>query len=92
MRKLGQKTKPEDKEDVKVEKAVEHVEVDSKLKVFSVGTTDRYSLFSEEELQPRQQLTPAAVSKEIKVAKYEVQTKQISPITILSDDEGYLLE
>ena len=100
MRKLGQKDKPEDKEDVKVEKAAEHVEVDRKLKVFSVGTTGRYSLFSEEELQPRQQLTPVAVSKEIKAAvvkkvampEDEVQTQQRSPITILSDDEGYLLE
>ena len=54
MRKLGQKAKLEDKEDVKVEKEAEHVEVDSKPKVFSVGTTGRYSLFSEEELQPRQ--------------------------------------
>ena len=54
MRKLGQKTKPVDKKDVKVEKVAEHVEVDSKLKVFSVGTTGRYSLFLEEELQPRQ--------------------------------------
>ena len=45
MRKLGQKSKPKDKEDVKVEKAAEHVEVESKLKVFSVGTTGRFSLF-----------------------------------------------
>ena len=37
-------------------------------------------------------MTPVAVSKEIKVAKDEVQTKQRSPITILYDDEGYLLE
>ena len=50
MRKLGQKAKVEDKEDVKVEKAAEHVEIDSKLKVFSVGTIGRCSLFSEEEL------------------------------------------
>ena len=49
MRKLGQKTKSEDKEDVKVEKEAEHVEVDSKIKVSSVGITGRYSLFSKEE-------------------------------------------
>ena len=71
MRKLGLKAKPEDKEDVKVEKATEHVEADSKLKVSSVGTTGRYSLFLEEELQPRQQLIPAAVSKETKAAVIE---------------------
>ena len=100
MRKLGQKTKPADKEDVKVEKAAEHVEVDIKPKVFSVGTAGRYSLFSEEELQPRQQLIPAAVSKEARAAVIEkvaipeddFQTQQRSPLTILSDDEGYLLE
>ena len=50
MKKLGQKAKLEDKEDVEVEKAAEHVEVDSKLKVSSVGTTGRYSLFLEEKL------------------------------------------
>ena len=100
MRKLGQKAKLEDKEDVKVEKAAEHVEVDSKPKVFSAGITGKYSLFSEEKLQPRQQLIPAEVSKEVKAAvteevaalKEEFQTQQRSPLTILSDDEGYLLE
>ena len=68
MRKLGQKAKLEDKEDVKVEKAAEHVEVDSKPKVFSAGITGRYSLFSEEKLQPRQQLSPAEISQEVKTA------------------------
>ena len=71
MKKLGQKAKIEDKEDVEVEKVAEHVEVDSKLKVSSVGTAGRYSLFSEEELQPRQQLRPAAVSKEPRAAVIE---------------------
>ena len=100
MKKLGQKDKLEDKEDVDVEKAAEHVEVDSKPKLFSVGTVGRYSLFSEEELQPRQQLRPAVVSKEARDAVIEkvampeddFQTQQRSPLTILSDDEGYLLE
>ena len=50
MKKLGHKAKLEDNEDVEVEKAAAHVEVDSKTKVFSVGTAGRYSLFSEEEL------------------------------------------
>ena len=75
------------------------MEVDSKPKVFSAGITGKYSLFSEEKLQPRQQLIPAEVSKEVKVAvteevaaPKEFQTQQRSPLTILSDDEGYLLE
>ena len=46
MKKLVQKSKLEDKEDVEVEKAAEHVEVDSKPKVFSVGIAGKYSLFS----------------------------------------------
>ena len=100
MKKLGQKTKLEDKEDVEVEKAAEHVEVDSKPKVFSVCTAGKYSLFSEEELQHRQQLRPAAVSKEpravviekVDMPEDDFQTQQRSPLTILSDDEGYLLE
>ena len=48
MKKLGQKSKLENKEDVEVEKVAEHVDIDSKPKVFSVGTAGRYSLFSEE--------------------------------------------
>ena len=100
MKKLGHKAKPADKEDVKVEKVAEQVKVDSKFKMSSVGTTGRYSLFSKEELQPSQQLTPAANSEETKAVveekaampEDEVQTKQRSPLTILSDDEGYLLE
>ena len=50
MTKLGQQPKVEDKEDVKVENAAEYVKVDSKPKVFSVGITDRYSLFLEDKL------------------------------------------
>ena len=71
MKKLGQKAKLENKEYVEVEKAVEPVEIDSKPRVFLVSTAGRYSLFSEEELQPRQQLRPAAVSKEPRAAVIE---------------------
>ena len=34
----------------------------------------------------------AAIPEEVAVHEEELQTKQRSPITILSDDEGYLLE
>ena len=57
-------------------------------------------MFAKEELQPSLQLTPAADSEETKtvveekaaIPEDEVQTKPRSPLTILSDDEGYLLE
>ena len=97
MKKLGHTAKPADKEYDKVEKAAEQVKFDSKFKMSSVSTTGRYSLFSKEELQPSLQLTPAADSKETKtvveekdaIPEDEVQTKQRSPLTILSEDEGY---
>ena len=100
MRKLGQNPKLEDKEDVKVEKASEHVEDDSELKMFSAGTKGQYSLFEEDKKQLVQHMVPTEVSHEVKAAdteevvvhEEELQVKQKSPITILSDDEGYLLE
>ena len=99
MRKLGQKPKLEDKEDVKVEKASEHVEDDSEPKVFSASAKGQYSLFVDKK-QPEPYLAPAEDSHEVKTAdikevivpKEKIQTQQRSPITILSNDEGYLLE
>ena len=70
------------------------------LSVYLADIKGKYSLFTEKKEQPMQHLTPAKVSSENKVAvteeitvqEEEIQTQQRSPITILSDDEGYLLE
>ena len=98
VRKLGQKLKTEDKEEVKPEENSEPVK--TKTQMSSAGIKGKYSLFTEEEVQPLKHLTPAEFSNEVKavvleevaVHEEELQTKQRSPITILSDDEGYLLE
>ena len=71
MRKLGQKAKLEDKEEVKVEKASEHVEDDSEPKVFSPGTKGQYSLFEEDKKQLVQHMVPTEVSHEVKAADTE---------------------
>ena len=100
MKKLGHTAKPTNKEEFKVEEVAGQVKLDNKFKRSSVGTTGKYSLFAKEELQPSLQLTPAADSEETKtvveekaaIPEDEVQTKPRSPLTILSDDEGYLLE
>ena len=100
MKKLGLKPKLEDKEEVKGEKISEQVEEDRKPKLFSANLKGKYSLFEDKEEKPEQYLAPAEDSheektvdrKEIVVPKEDIQTQQRSPITFLSDDEGYLLE
>ena len=100
MKKLGHTAKPADKDDVKAKKVAEQVKVDSQFKMSSVGSKSRYSLFAGEKVQPSLQLTPVADSEEPKnivekkaaIPEDEVQTKPRSPLTILSEDEGYLLE
>ena len=98
VRKLKQKKKTEDKEEVKPKGDSEPVK--TKTQMPSAGVKGKYSLFTEEEVQPLKHLIPAEVSNEVKAAvaeevavhEEELQTKQRSPINILSDDEGYLLE
>ena len=100
MKKFGLKHKLEDKEEVKAEKISEQVEEDRKPKLFSASLKGKYSLFEDKKEQPEQYLAPAENSheektvdrKEIVVPKENIRTQQRSPITILSDDEGYLLE
>ena len=100
MNKLGLKPKLEDKEEVKAEKISEQVEEDRKPKLFSANLKGKYSLFEDKEEKPEQYLAPTEDSheektvdrKDIDVPKEDIQTQQRSPITILSDDEGYLLE
>ena len=48
MRKLGKKSKPKDKLDVKVEEASKQVEKDNKPKVFSASSKGKYSLFEDQ--------------------------------------------
>ena len=67
MKKLGHIAKPADNEDVKAKKVAEQVKVDSPLKMSSVGSKSRFSLFAKEELHLRQQPTvPEADSEETK--------------------------
>ena len=68
IRKLGQKPKLENEEEVKVEEASEHVEEDSKPKLFSASLKGKYSLFVDEKAQPEQYLAPAEDSHEVKIA------------------------
>ena len=76
------------------------MEEDSKPKLFLASLKGKYSLFVDEKEQPEQSLAPVEDSHEVKTAntkkvavhEEELQVKQKSPITILSDDEGYLLE
>ena len=83
---------------MKPEEDSEHVKTKSQMP--SAGVKGKYSLFTEEEVHPLKHLIPAEVSNQVKAAvaeevavhEEELQTKQRSPITILSDDEGYLLE
>ena len=83
MRKLGQKPKLEDKEEVKAKKTSEQVEEDSKPKLFSASLKGKYSLFVDEKEQPEQYLAPAedfhevktADIKEVAVPKEKIQTQ-----------------
>ena len=67
----------------------------NKTKMSSAGVEGKYSLFTEEKVQLLKHLTRAEFSNEVKAAvpeevavhEEELQTKQRSPITILSDDE-----
>ena len=100
MRKLGQKVKTEDKKEVKLEEAPEPLKGGNEPQRFSADIKGKYSLFIEKKEQPMQHMTPAEVFSENKTAVIEkvvvqeedIQTQQRIPITILSEDEGYLLE
>ena len=104
IKKLGHIAKPADKDKVTTKKVTEQVaeqvNTDSQLKVASDSIKNKYSLFAGDEVQPCLKLPPAAHFEEAKtideekdvVLKDEVQIKQRSPLTILSEDEGYLLE
>ena len=100
MRKLGQKVKTEDKKEVKLEEVPEPLKDDNEPQMSSADIKGKYSLFTEKKEQPMQHLTPAevfskdktAATEKVTVQEEEIQTQQRSPITILSEDEGYLLE
>ena len=105
MKKLGHSVKSTSKDDVKAKKGKEQeagqVEDESQLKVTPDSFRNKYSLFAREEVQPCLKLTSPAshfeqdrtIDKErVATPEEELQTKQRSPLTILSEDEGYLLE
>ena len=100
VRKLGQKIKYEDKKEVKLEKAPDPLKDDNKPQNFSAESKGKYSLFTQKEEQPVQdrETTEAimkektVVTKQIAIKEEDIQAQQRSPITILSEDEGYLLE
>ena len=104
IKKLGHTSKPADKDKVKTKKVAKQVaeqeKVSSQFKKSSDCPKSRYSLFAEEKVQPSLQLPTAAHSEEARTIdeekaaelEDEVKTKQRSPLTILSEDEEYLLE
>ena len=100
MKKLGHTVKPVDRDTVKAKKVAEKVKAVSQFKMSLDFPNSRYSLFAGEKMQPSLQLPPAAHSEEAKiideekdaVLEDEMQVKQRSPLTILSEDEGYLLK
>ena len=59
IRKLGQKPKVEDKQEIKHEEVPEYEKEDSKPKLFSASLRGKYSLFVDEKEQPEQYSAPA---------------------------------
>ena len=100
VRKLGQKVKTEDRKEVNLEEAPKPLKDDNEPQRFSADSKGKYSLFTEKKEQPMQHMTPVevfsedktAVTEKVAVQEEDIQTQQRSPITILSEDEGYLLE
>ena len=94
------KVKTEDKNEFKLEEVPDPLKDDKGPQMSSAEIKGKYSLFTEKKEQPMQHLTLAKVSSEDKVAvpekitvqEEEIQTQQMSPITILSEDEDYWLE
>ena len=99
VRKLGHKIKVEDKKEIKLEEAPEPLKDDNEPQNFSADSKGKYSLFTQKEDQPVQDRAKTeAVMKEenvvieqIAIKEEDIQVRKISPITILSEDEGYLL-
>ena len=94
------KVKTEDKNEFKLEEVPDPLKDDKGPQMSSAEIKGKYSLFTEKKEQPMQHLTPAKVSSEDKVVvpekitvqEEEIQTQQMSPITILSEDEDNWLE
>ena len=92
IKKLGHSVPSTSKDEIKAKKVTEqvseHAKEDSQFKVVSEYPKAKYSLFAGEEGQPvlTVDMEKAATLKE------EPQAKSRSPLTIISEDEGYLLE
>ena len=100
IRKLGKKVQTENKKDVKLERVTKPSKEDYEPQQLSADSKGKILLFIKKEDQPVQNRAPAEnlMDEKIvdieKVAVEEENTKvqQRSLITILSEDEGYLLE
>ena len=104
IKKLGHSVKSTSKDEVKAKKVTEqvseHVKDDSQLKVVSEYPKAKYSLFAGEEVQTGLRTSSVAHSEQARTVdeeetathEEELQIKPRSPLTILSEDEGYLLE
>ena len=99
MRKLGQKVKSEDNKGVKLEEAPDPLKYYNEPKMFSDDIKGKFSLFIEKKEHPMHHMAPVevfsedktAVTEKVVVQEEDIQAQQRSPITILSEDEGYLL-
>ena len=79
MRKLGQKVKPEDKKEVKLEEAPKPLKDDNEPQRFSADSKGKYSLFAKKEDQLVQdRSTTEAVIKEETVVREQIVVKEES--------------
>ena len=100
IRKLGQKVKSEDKKGVKLEEVTEPSKRDMESQHPSIDGKGKGLLIIEKETQPVQIKVPAealidekmVVTEKVAVEEEDAKVQQRIPITILSEDEGYLLE
>ena len=106
IKKLGHSITSTSKGEIKVKKVTEqvseHAQGDSQFKVDSEYPKAKYSLFADKEVQPgltvgmeKAVTFEQAGTVDMEKAatfKEELQNKPRSPLTIISEDEGYLLE
>ena len=106
IKKLGYSVPSTSKDEIKAKKVTEqvseHAKEDSQFKVVSEYPKAKYSLFADEDVQPglTVHMEKAATLEQARTVdeegtathEEELQMKPRSPLTILSEDEGYLLE
>ena len=100
IRKLGQKVKDEDKKCVKLEEVAEPSNRDYESQQPSFDSKSKGLLFIKKETQPVQNKAPAETlmdqkilfKEKVAVEEEDTKVQQRIPMTILFEDEGYLLE